>query len=213
MIQNLFPISSFFKVKFMFKHIFYAVLLFVSTMTTQCSKTTTAVPDDPNALPPETQTGANTYACKINGVVWKYKDPDYQSTGSSPKTRWRFDSSTNGGGFFIAGFRYLDGTNNDDLLTLGIDSILTKKEFVLNPTIKNFNLIYTNSKSLKKDCNQFGTLPFYDTTSNYYSSGNLFITKLDQNSKIISGTFNCTIYQTGCDTLKITEGRFDIKYQ
>ena len=191
------------------KYIFYAALFLIIAITTQCNKTNV----DPDGLPPETQTGAGTFACKINGVVWKWKDSDYQSIGSSPKTRWSFDSNANGGGLFIAGFRYLDGVNNDDLLTIGVDSIITKKTFVLSPNLKNFNLIYTNSKSLKKDCIQFGTLPFYDTTNNFYSSGNLSITKLDQNSKIISGTFYCTIYQTGCDTLKITDGRFDVKYQ
>lgn len=37
----------------------------------------------------------------------------------------------------------------------------------------------------------------------------------DQNNLedgIIAGTFDCTIYQTGCDTLRITEGRFDLKF-
>ncbi len=36
--------------------------------------------------------------------------------------------------------------------------------------------------------------------------GEVIITRLD---RIVSGTFNFSLAQTGCDTLKITQGRFD----
>ena len=64
----------------MVKYFFYVVLLFVSATTTHCTKTSTT-PDDSNSLPPETQTGVGTFACKINGVVWKYKDPTCNALG------------------------------------------------------------------------------------------------------------------------------------
>lgn len=43
-------------------------------------------------------------------------------------------------------------------------------------------------------------------------SGILTITKFDKVNYIISGTFEFTTALNGCDTLRITDGRFDIKY-
>lgn len=49
------------------KLILVAVAAFI-LMAPACSKD-----DDSNTLPPATQTGANTFGCKINGVVYKCK--------------------------------------------------------------------------------------------------------------------------------------------
>ena len=191
----------------MVKYFFYAILFLVST-TTQCSKTTV----DPNGLPPETQTGAGTFACKINGVVWRYKDPNYEVLGTKPKTRWEYDPTLFGGLLYISGVRYFDGINLDDILNITIDSINTKTKFSVG-TSSYWGLKYNNYKALKTSCQEISSDSFFTNSKNYYSSGNLAITKFDKSTKIISGTFYCTIYQTGCDTLKITEGRFDLKYQ
>lgn len=51
-----------------------------------------------------------------------------------------------------------------------------------------------------------------DSTKNFYRQDNLNFTKIDLSAGIIAGTFDCTIHQTGCDTLRITEGRFDLKF-
>ena len=213
MVKNLFPISSFFKIKFMFKHIFYAVLLFISATTIQCTKTSTN-PDDLNALPPETQTGAGTFACKINGVVWRYKDPNYEFLSTKPKTRWEFDPTCQNGNLYIGGVQYLNGINEDNLLVISADSLLTYKERGANNIGKfHFGMEYTLYSSNNSTCTDFSTTRLIDTSSNFFSSGKLIISKLDQTAKIISGTFYSTIKQSGCDTLKITEGRFDLKYQ
>ena len=212
MVQNLFPISSFFKIKFMFRHIFYAVLLFISATTTQCNKTSTN-PDDSNSLPPETQTGAGTFACKINGVVWRYKDPNYEFLSTKPKTRWEFDPNMYGGYLYIAGDRYLDGVFDNDILILAADSLLSKRDKSVNKSFfLDYGMHYINFDSSSTKCNEYYTSTLLDSTTNFFSSGKIFITKLDQSTKIISGTFYCTIKQNGCDTLKITEGRFDLKY-
>jgi hypothetical protein len=42
--------------------------------------------------------------------------------------------------------------------------------------------------------------------------GELKLSKVDVSNKIISGTFWFNIKTDFCDTLKITDGRFDIKY-
>ena len=207
MVENLFPISSFFKIKFMFKRIFYAVLLFISAATSQCSKTTV----DPNALPPETQTGAGTFACKINGKIWNFNNPS-GFLNNSPITRWSFDPGIRGGNLEILGFTYdAAGTTETSELDLYGDSLIYKSQIISSRTLNHFAMKYYDFNSVK--CQGFSSGPLYDTTNNFYSSGKLNISRLDQSAKVISGTFNYTIYQTGCDTLKITDGRFDIKYQ
>ena len=212
MIQNLFPISSFFKIKFMFKHIFYAVLLFVSATTIQCTKTSTT-PDDSNTLPPETQTGAGTFACKINGVVWKYKNPNYEFLSTKPVTSWEFDPTYNNGYLSISGVRYKDGINETDLLDLDSDSLTTFKERNSNNIGKyHFGMRYTIYDTKSALCNDYITTRLIDNSPDFYSSGKLTITRLDQTARILSGTFNATIKQMNCDTLKITDGRFDLKY-
>lgn len=46
----------------------------------------------------------------------------------------------------------------------------------------------------------------------YGVDGILELSKCDLANKIISGTFTCIIPIPNCDTLRITDGRFDIKY-
>ena len=205
MVKFLFSISSFFKTKFMFKRIFYVVLLFTSATTTQCSKTTV----DPNGLPPETQTGAGTFACLINGAVWQYKNADNFYT--TPKTRWEFDPNYLSGYLYIGGARYSDGTFENDALLLAADSLNFTKEKNINLSLSEFSIRYINYTQSNKICGTIDSYPA-DTTIKALSSGKLNITRLDQTSRIISGTFYCSIKQVGCDTLKITNGRFDLKY-
>jgi len=42
------------------------------------------------------------------------------------------------------------------------------------------------------------------------NSGTVEIIKFDTVNHIISGTFEFTVYNAACDTIKITEGRFDV---
>ena len=191
----------------MTRHFLMYFAFTLSTSLTQCSKTTV----DPNGLPPETQTGAGTFACLINGAVWQYKNADNFYT--TPKTRWEFDPNSYGGLLYIGGIRYKDGVSADDILTIVVDSLNFKKEFTKGKT-PYWGLNYINHKSQKRSCMELSSDSIYDNSKNFYSSGNLSISRFDQISKIISGTFNCTIFQPLCgDTLKITDGRFDLKYQ
>ena len=209
MIQNLFSIPSFFNIKFMFKHIFYAVLLFISATTTQCSKTTV----DPNGLPPETQTGAGTFACKINGVVWRFKDPNYEFLSTKPVTSWIFDPNDRKGYLRISGLYYSTSGSVENNLIIGADSLTEKKVRITNGDPYGFGFVYDNYSNSTSKCQTITSQRIYDTTSMFFSNCGLVLTKLDLNAKIISGTFYGTVKQSGCDTLKITDGRFDLKYQ
>lgn len=45
-----------------------------------------------------------------------------------------------------------------------------------------------------------------------YSKGSVSISKIDRNLRIVSGTFEATLYKVGCDTIRITNGRFDMRF-
>jgi hypothetical protein len=54
-------------------------------------------------------------------------------------------------------------------------------------------------------------------TNIYTRIGSIILTKLDTsyrntNQNIISGTFNFKVPIAGCDTLNVTDGRFDIRF-
>lgn len=49
-----------------------------------------------------------------------------------------------------------------------------------------------------------------DSTTTY-RRGQLTITRLDLPAGIISGTFAFTLYKPGCDSIRVTNGRFDRK--
>jgi hypothetical protein len=65
-------------------------------------------------------------------------------------------------------------------------------------------LLFTDN-SKNRPCNWF-------TNGNgVYTKGTLTITRLDQQAGIIAGTFSFTLAQPGCDSVRITQGRFDRK--
>jgi len=197
----------------MVKYFFYAILFIVSTSTSQCTKTSTT-PDDPNALPPETQTGAGTYACKINGVVWKYRDHEYKIFSQRFNTILSFHPEENGGTISLAGIRY--ETNDEASSELGISASFLNQSRLTNLSYdkKKFSLAYTNYNATVNACYDFVTTYSSDPSypANTFQEGQIKVTKLDTVAHIISGTFSCSILHSGCDTLKITDGRFDFKF-
>lgn len=154
----------------------------------QCKKDSTS--DNPYGLPNATQEGNNIFACRVNGVNW------ISETGSSN----------------------LDGAiKNDTLSAKGkIDDIDVES---INILIKG-NLVQGRLYQLSaNDSIIFSTTRFCNVTSvgffNYASTkGAVRLTKIDRTNKIIAGTFSFDIIRDYCsnDTLKFTDGRFDIKY-
>ena len=60
----------------------------------------------------------------------------------------------------------------------------------------------------------FRTAPCNEYRSNrtgIFYSGAITLTRLDMQARIISGTFAFTLAQPGCDTVRVTQGRFDKK--
>jgi hypothetical protein len=147
-------------------------------------------------LPDATQTGANTFGCLLNGKVWLPKGNDGTANFSV-----YYDPSLMGGTLNVGTYRYYGSGNNDrDNMNLYSDSLTQEGTYALYQKSTR-GAIYSNWKacSYANDA----TVP--------YKTGELVITKLDLTNGIIAGTFHFTLYKPGCDSIRITQGRFDKK--
>ena len=159
----------------------------------QCKKNKT---DEPQ-LPAETTTGAMTFGCKVNGKIFVPKDGrgrpglyvQYVNLGAGV-----------GGGWFLN----IPATNwvpsTPEGVNIETDSLLISQGQTYQ---------FKNAKGFPR--------AFYDNGDVYpkldNDLGELKITRFDQMSSIISGTFyfTGTKVSTG-EKINITEGRFDIRY-
>ena len=151
---------------------------------------------DFSTLPPATQEGRNTLGFMLNGKAWAPKG--FRVTGNLSID---YDPGYNQGIFNIVAYDF--STPISQQFTIGIRDSLN---FINAPISFHLNQSSLYVVSFSKSCNYFSTL------QGIGSNGNLTITKLDRANHIISGTFSATLYKTGCDTIKITEGRFDMKF-
>jgi hypothetical protein len=149
-------------------------------------------------LPPATQTGANTFGCLVNGKV--YVPKGYSGTGT-PNPHIQYDINLNGRPYLgITADQIVNSNYRGSILIAyrNIDHLGT----YLMPDDFNFSAGWTD---VVGTC---GTIAF-DTTIKRWGG---VITKLDIPNHIISGTFNCKFKAVQCDTVFITDGRFDIKF-
>ena len=181
------------------KHTIYILLLAITICFPQCCKekphnNNTDVP----GLPPATQTGANTLGFLLNGVPWVPAGNNGTANMSID-----FDPGFNNGGMGIAAYKVI-ANNNLEYFGIGIaDS--------LNFLIPQFNLPL-RQKSLFRITFVKGICEYFSIDSSIVLNGELTINKLDRVNNIIAGTFNATLFKPGCDTIRITEGRFDMKF-
>lgn len=173
-----------------------ALLLFpvLSIFFLSCRKTNTS-----DQLPPSTQIGAGTFGCKINGEVFVPKGSD--GTGR-PNPHISYDFDLQGQPFLsISSKQFVSGTfaGYCDIVFRNLNST---GDYYYPVDFENF----VTWQSLLGNC----YTPAYDTTVKKWGKG--IITKLDIPNRIISGTFDCKFKHGQCDTVYITEGRFDIKF-
>lgn len=178
----------------LFIHLFFLSIIFFSIAS--CKKHKSDNPID--QLPPATQTGANTLGFLLNGVPWTPKG----WSGGTTNLSLYFDPSYRGGTFNIATYRLLSQDNKQSF-AIALDSFQIAGDFYLSEN-SNLKVVFIDRI---KSC----TIDAFDTS--VYRDGKLIITKLDRQNQIISGTFDFTLYSSSCgDTIKITNGRFDMKF-
>ena len=149
-------------------------------------------------LPAATQTGANTFGCLVNGKVFIPKG--YDGTGR-PNPHVQYDYDLNGQPYLtIDAIQYENGSANGNIY-IGFGNLTqTGSHSVPN----NFTFLVG-----WKDLGNCNTPPF-DSSLKRWGGG--VITRLDIPNQIISGTFDFKYKTTQCDTVRITSGRFDIKF-
>lgn len=172
------------------------LLLFLAGCFTMgaCKKTGNGTSGD--TLPPITQTGANTFGCLINGKVYVPKGFDQNHPN--------FDMIVDPG-----------NNNNLDIRTFsknnGIESHLNFASFNINSSgiyIIGSTPIYP---TYMYDINS--NVCYFVSSNNNFKSGYLKINTYNLTNQIISGEFEFKLYDPtiSCDTIRITQGRFDKK--
>ena len=164
----------------------------------QCKKKSDPAPVD--QLPPATQTGANTFGCLLNGQPWTPS-----GNNGTPNFVVTYDPNYMGGALQIKSYRY-SGAKNDVLqgIVLGAAQVNNVGGYILS--LKGGNGANYIDNGLPSPCNYYGEAPQLT-----YRKGTLTVTHLDQKTGIVSGTFAFTLYQPGCDSVRVTNGRFDKK--
>ena len=175
------------------ERILIVIILLSGLLFTNCKKERNKTePDNPYGLPNATQTGANIFACRVNGVNW-----------------------ISGKGIYNLG----GGVSNDTLNCWGslkdVDYLDILEIIIPGGAAqgRQYNLGLGGNGTIKNDLNKTCNGSLGSNIQHLQSvSGEILIEKIDKINKIISGTFHCKIPVPTCDTINITDGRFDIRY-
>lgn len=173
----------------------------ILTGSYSCKKYHPPKPDNPYGLPDATQTGAETFACLIDGKLWIAKYV------GGPTGAPDIDGIYDYRGFAVSGttrvkdFEYLS-------IAVKTGKIELNRVYDLSNTALSYALMRTIGDSCFRGNGGYGG----GESNTYATKGSLIITRADSVHKIISGIFSCEIPSDYCDTLKITDGRFDIRY-
>lgn len=171
---------------------------FIILTASQCKKNK---PDNTvDQLPPETQTGANTFGCLVDGKIFLPKgDP---LAGPIKKAQYQLINGRQG---FGVSARYSDG-NEGKLVGISGDSIQI--------TVGTFDLAAVGAGQLigGYTYSNLNTLPGIQYGTNNINHGQLVIKKFDTVNQIVSGTFWFDAKNSSGQIVQIREGRFDLPY-
>jgi hypothetical protein len=186
-------------------------LLLAIILLTSCSKDDSK--DPTFQLPPETQTGANTFGVTINGKVYIPRDPT--GGGINPSTKgMMFWASPDGitwdeleikDGASSVGFNMIIHVHN--LKTLGARQYIMQQSNFQNQSDSNSE---THIYFKIWDAN-ISNYAYYGSIIN---QGELNITRYDLPNRILSGNFKGKFvrFDNPNDFITINDGRFDIKW-
>jgi len=162
------------------------------------------VPIDYTVLPPDTQEGKNTFGCLVNGEVWVPRVPIFAVTIYDKAIS--FDESK-GLGYGYGTFRLVDAPIDDWMsLSFGF-TFFEPSVFHTTPDGSDSSLFRVKF--------QRGNSGYYKPDYSVPLASNTWkVTKVDTVNNFISGTFEFTLIDetNPNDTLKFTEGRFDLLY-
>ena len=143
-------------------------------------------------LPPETQIGADTFGCYINGVPWKAQE-------------------SNPSGFFGRSLITLDQSGGNGWFVLTGNDFIKKAWIQLAST----QVLGIGTYSLKKG---IGSVTYSSREEGYFGTreaqevdGELVVTRFDPSNRIFSGRFRFKLTMPDGKIIDVTSGRFDIK--
>jgi len=194
------------------KSFFFLFLILMS-----CSKSDPIIEDPLAKLPPETQTGANTFGCIINNQVFYPRDgtSTFLSSGGKGLIFWGDPSDPSGMGNYeeieIRNLQDAKPANSMIIHLQSLDQIKTS-EYIWHES--NFQ------SSIDGLMQNYVYAKIYDVSVNgwkyygsYENSGKVTITKYDFTNRIVSGTFSGKLKLMNSTTeIEILNGRFDIKW-
>jgi hypothetical protein len=175
------------------------ILLIVCSLTFAlfaCKKDKKAPIDQ---LPAATQSGKNTFGCLINGQAFL---PKGSFPFGNPNPVLLYDPTFENGTLSIKAYR-VDGSNHVDIVIGGTN--------IDKPGLYQIGTRGTDAKQFANVRDQRSGCNYYHSDDGTICSGTLKITKLAVAEKIIAGTFSFTISTPGCETWKVTDGRFDLR--
>jgi hypothetical protein len=142
-------------------------------------------------LPPITQEGKNTFGFLLNGKAWIPRAEAFEQT--------KISASYGNGQLNIGALRKRTVLKINQVFAISISdhSVRDTGYYILQESPANGAHYWAYSDSAACE---------YET--NKLQPGILHITRLDN---VIAGTFEMTFVNDKCDTVRITEGRFDIK--
>lgn len=177
-------------------HQIHIVSLAVLLSLCQCQRRNEPTPE--SQLPTVTQTGAGTFGCLLNGQPWTPS-----GNNGRPNLQVTYDSNYSGGALQIKAYRYT-GTNRSILqaITIGVAGVTSAGTYAFS--LAGPNGIYYSDYGRSTGCS------YYGGQTQSYRAGTMTITRFD--SGVVSGTFTFQLGQPGCDTIKVTQGRFDTNF-
>jgi len=156
-------------------------------------------------LPPETQTGANTFGCLVNGQVFMPKGPSLSPILSS---YYEYIYPPGASGFV---FQISANRNGDNCELKSISIVIDSTKIFQGMTFTLKEIAKGNATA------RYAYYPSCTVSQIYYYTtnivkGELFFKKFDETNHIASGTFWFDAINTNNDTVKITDGRFDLHF-
>ena len=173
------------------KNIF--ICIFSLVLLASCKKEVTELPE-------ATQTGANTFGAKINGVFWAPQ-------GFGPFPANDILEARMAGRDITINARNFSASPNETEFQLTIYNVTTPGNYNLNTNVVHPNGAASYGYYVKRN---FTPSNEWLTSSTYI--GRVVITRIDELNMIVSGTFEFnagSIYNS--DVINVTEGRFDLK--
>jgi hypothetical protein len=139
-------------------------------------------------LPPATQVGKNTFGCLVNGKAWV--------------TRTSIDAAA----FYQDGIFSLGADIDIPSQSIGL-SVRELGQYILAEQVYDLsNIPHAAALFIIRKT----PICFYDEENTI--TGVLHVTKFDPSNRIIAGRFEFVTIASNCDTIVVTDGRFDLTY-